>query len=64
MHKPITIMQLREGLCACVVPVEPFPMYCGLPATRNYRMCEHHASAYLEKVYVKAKAPTKPRILK
>lgn len=49
LPKPIGIMQLRPGRCACLVPVEPFPMYCGLPTADNpFRMCEHHAKAYIQ----------------
>jgi hypothetical protein len=46
--EPIPITELRSGRCACVVPVAPFPMYCGLPVSNaKLRMCEHHAKAYL-----------------
>lgn len=45
--KTYSIVELRPGMCACLVPVEPYPRYCGQPATRSYRMCETHAAAYL-----------------
>lgn len=48
-HKSVGIMELQSWQCACLVPEEPAPQYCGLPATRPFRMCEHHAKAYLEK---------------
>lgn len=39
--------------CACVIPVEPFPRYCGLPVhahprARHFRFCLSHAKAYLK----------------
>jgi hypothetical protein len=46
-HASVGIMALRPGMCACLVPEEPAPQYCGLPATHRFRMCEHHAKAYL-----------------
>lgn len=46
VFEPIGIMELTPGRCACLVPVEPYPRYCGLPATHKYRMCEYHAKAY------------------
>lgn len=42
-----SITELREGMCACLVPVEPYPRYCGQPVTRNFRMCKWHGAAYL-----------------
>jgi hypothetical protein len=48
--EPIDIMQLRPGRCACLVPVLPYPRYCGLPTGDNgKRMCEWHAQAYIVK---------------
>lgn len=49
LPKPIGIMALTAGRCACLVPVEPYPMYCGLPVAKGnkLRMCKHHAQAYL-----------------
>jgi hypothetical protein len=57
---PVSLVDLQPGMCACLVPVKPFPMYCGQPATHNFRMCEGHAKAYLitpEKQREKSKNP-------
>lgn len=50
VFEPVDIFALREGMCACLVPV-PGIFYCGLPVARGnpFRMCETHASAYLNK---------------
>lgn len=49
--KSISIMELTAGRCACLVPEEPYPRYCGAPVDPNnpYRMCHWHGKAYLER---------------
>jgi len=45
-----TIFQLRYGQCACIIPerdAEGNVLYCALPVSRNFRMCEAHGAAYL-----------------
>jgi hypothetical protein len=51
----ISINELRDGLCACIVPVAPFPTYCGYPvdtsslSAMKLRFCAEHAEAYLNR---------------
>lgn len=59
MKSNVGIMDLTPSMCACIVPEEPYPQYCGLPATHWPRMCQHHAKAYLN--FRQNNDPKKPK---
>ena len=49
LAEPVSILNLRPGMCATVVDGDfSLPHYCGLPVTYTpLRFCAHHAKRFL-----------------